>query len=1060
MDDDFQPLTKTGKKIIQQPVESTINQRPRRSIKHKFIKCNRDSPEKSFGFENPTEFETTVEDVYATTCQESTSKPKNRLKTYSKKNARSSGRQNRSKNTVPDADDSNLQMVEIIDDPSDDPNVSIAEIIETCVLDTEEYMRTCSRDVSNDSSSNTTIDYSEESSLSSSKNKINSNALRLSVGLVDCMKNKSILKHLNLDEHKVSDSCSNSSNSSSTFEGVLTKSQDEVKVDAKPIPEFCTPIRTRRVTRLSTISARRSIDVKVPKTAAAEDSASIIPNPKVIIHPIQQIETTPSIEPQRHISVEISENSATLPTESSSDHKMEPDTAILATPADPVVSSIETIETETIVTNQLLENTEENQLSTSVVPIDSIEISGEIKTDSIECNYSVAETTLEPLKIEMETESEPIPKEKCEIPSVTEEMKILEDVQCTEGSSIDNNPKEKTKSKKERKRAPDVHIVQPDDEVKSQLTSVVDLTEQDEVGSAHHIEKKSPDSEPSKQMDCVIEIEDSPRKQSSPSEHTKTEKLKKKKDSHSDKEKKAKRISDSSKKSDSSSTHKSTSRKSSSPADKNRSKDGKDSKSTEMKAKHHSSEKRSHKRSSSGIKTERDIIMNQLRALELKAANRNKTGTISQSPSEKPRDPVSKSKTKSTTDSIKSTAIEPKDDKTINTKNASDQGSSTVTSPSEKSRDQVSKPKMKSTSDSSKTKPKEPTANELKDDKTVNAKNTLDQGSSTVTPPSEKSRDPVSKPKIKPTSDSSKTKPKEPTVNEPKDDKTVNAKSALDQGSSTAAVNQSPSEKPRDPVTKPKVKSTSDSNKSKAKETNVNDPKDDKSMSAKNTSDQITTSNRKSQQPAGSSANRTAKSNRCGTDLILSECYLPKQVKYDESLYSIEALKAAQAAQEEQMKADAEAAKKAREILAAKEEQAKAARAAARLAKQEEARAEAERLAKIEAEKLAKIEAEKLAKMESEKAAKLAKAAAKALRSKQAKENLNRSNGKLTAIFLYFVNLNQIIFQIRHESKALACSQRKTILRNRKRPVLVYHRIKISFPKISKIHQPSFSINH
>lgn len=822
------------------PVESTINQRPRRKIKHKFIKCNRDSPEKSFTIESLSEVEGNAEDAHskdpdysdASTSQASIPKTKNQQKFSSKKVGRPSGRQNRSKDSVPDVDDSMLQMVEIIDDPSDDPNVSIEEIIETCVLDEEEYQRmiTCSKDVCNDSSSNTTTtsvtDQSEES-LNSSKNKTlciqNSCERQISVGLVDCMKNKNILKHFNFDERSANDD-------NNSFEEVFEKSLDEVteKLDIKPTTEFFTPIRTRRVTRLSSMSAgRRPADRNV--------SSPMHLSPKIKIGEIEPLETSTTPQLQDHAEIEISENSiasedATMIESCSSESRCEIETEQLVSTAEPQTIIEESSEASS-------ENTMEELVSSAEVHKGSVDISADVDVEPFESiELSADETIVEQSKItDIETENPPIRENNSETASEDNvDPSQPQEYECNDQLTTDEKTKEKTKLKKEKKRTSDKHNDRHENqsfaEETPQQTDFVSenqLTEQNKSDFIDSVEKKLEDSDPPKQI--TVESEGDAPKIICSGDSVKTEKTKKKRDSHSDKDNKMRRKSESSKKSeksfDSQSTSKSSSCKlsssSSSSTDK-RSKDSKESKSGES--------KKSHKRNSSGVRTEKDIIMDQLRLLEQKAANRNNKSTshiqTNKEASEKPRDPAVKSKIKSTPDATK----------------------------------------------------------------------------------------------LKP-------KPKEIPANEPKDDKSSSLKSASDQGSL----------------------------------------------------------NRK--QSSVTAANRLGgMSSRCGTDFILSECYLPKQVKYDESLYSIEALKAAQAAQEEQIKADAEAAKKAREILAAKEEQAKAARAAARLAKQEEAKALEK--AKMEAEKLAKAEAEK-----AEKAIKLAKAATKAARAKQVKDNSNKSTG-------------------------------------------------------------------
>lgn len=804
------------KKVTPPPVESTINQRPRRKIKHKFIKCNRES------LETVTDAEANVEDVVvavaaktelddlsdATTSQATKPKIKNHQKLTTKKNVRLSGRQNRSKDSVSDIDDSNLQMVEIIDDPSDDPNVSIEEIIETCVLDAEEYQRmvTCSKQVCNDSSSNTTTSVTDLSDvsfiISTDKTNFNSQCIQnscerqISVGLVDCMKNKNIVKHLALDERKMDDK-----NKSHTFEGVFNKSSDDVqeKVDIKPTTEFCSPIRTRRVTRLSTMSAHRSLltQLSLPKPLS----------PKIKIEGVQ-LENFNILE----------DTTTATKTESSSDiNKCENEDEILASSAHPQTLKIE----QSDMSNEITKDTETAEghkdltvISGDELKVEALENSGEIKLDNSQSEKD-ADDDLKSKTI------------------ATEPVKISQESGCNNWLTNDNKTKERTKLKKERKRNSQkqdrsLSIGEEKSQLssnKSQTASENQSTEQNKTDFITFMEKKFQDSDPSKQMQRTIADDGdcSVQNQETLGDIVKIEKSKKKKDSHSDKDNKSKRSSDAGKKSeksfDSQSTHKSSSSKSSSTSDKK----SKDSKLAEPKVKHHSSEqdlqtKKSHKRDNSCNRSEKEIAMEQLKAIEQKTANRNKPTSLShKDPSEKARDASVKSKTKPTPEITKV-----------------------------------------------------------------------------------------------------KSKTKEIVSNDPKDDKAPNSKNLLDQGSS----------------------------------------------------------NRKSQQQA-TSANRPSKSNRSGTDFILSECYLPKQVKYDESLYSIEALKAAQAAQEEQIKADAEAAKKAKEILAAKEEQAKAARAAARLAKIEEAKA------------LEKTKAE------AEKAAKLAKAAAKAARSKQLKESSSRSNGNL-----------------------------------------------------------------
>ncbi|XP_037032827.1 probable histone-lysine N-methyltransferase CG1716 isoform X2 [Bradysia coprophila] len=892
MDEQHANLKSTNvKKVTPPPVESSINQRPRRSIKHKFIKCNRDSPEKSFGAETSTEVTTNAENVFApepdTSCPSTShgtvTKAKTQQKSNSKKNARQSGRQNRCK----EVEDSNLQMVEIIDDPSDDPNVSIEEIIETCVLDAEEYQRmvACSKDaVSTDSSSNTSntvtcaTDLSEESSQSKSKTnydsicKQNSCDKQISVGLVDCMKSKNYLKRLNDERSKTT-----ASGTTNTFEGVLSASIDDSKeiaiTDVKPTVEFNSPIRTRRVTRLSSMYAHRPTDAQL--------GSPIRNSPKIKFEAAQPSDTTQITEQQTHSKVELLENVSTpedvlTRIESSDEIKCEDRNEILVSSTEPQVNTEDFREISS-------EKSNDELCTAAEVDTDSIEISNEVEVQHLETSDSpiqqaesiqsdaqqsidtvaqnsdshdiVAPTILEQLKCDTEIgDTVPVSEVKSGVEPARIEITSQES-ESNDQPANDEKTKEKLKSKKGRKRTSDKATIQPviaHDKQQSPPTIHVpehQSMEPNKIDSVSFVEKKSRDSYPSKQTQrtASCENEDNTRKQNTSGDIAKTEKSKKKRESSSGKDKTAKRPSDSSKttekpsdlqsthkSSDSQSTHKSSSSKSWTDR---KSRDFKDGKPVEPKTKSHSSEtdlstKKSHKRDSN--KTEKDIIMNQLRLLEQKAANRSKSASHHESNKE---------------------TLE---------------------------------------------KPREP---------------------------------PVKSAKAKPIPDATKIK-------------------------------------------------------SKPKETVAAEPKDDKPSNSKSLSDTVS-ANRKNQQAVSSTSRSSTKSNRCGTDSILSECYLPKQVKYDESLYSIEALKAAQAAQEEQMKADAEAAKKAREILAVKEEQAKAARAAARLAKAEAEKAEAEKAAKIEAEKAAKVEAEKMAKAEAEKAAKLAR---KAARSKQAKENANKSN--------------------------------------------------------------------
>lgn len=821
------------KKVTPSPVESTINQRPRRKIKHKFIKCNRDSPETSFITEALTEC---VEEVVvaatselessdASTAQATIPRTTNQQKSNSKKNVRLSGRQNQCKDSALDIDDSTLQMVEIIDDPSDDPNVSIEEIIETCVLDAEEYQRTVtgSKEVCNDSSSNTTTSVTEpdDGSLTSAdKTNFNTQCIQnscdkqISVGLVDCMKNKNIFKHLQLDEHNHDDK-----NSKNTFEGVFNKSSEDVieKVDIKPTTEFLSPIRTRRVTRLSSMSARRPTDIKL-STPSPKNNAEAI------------TEATKLTEFQNPIHLKTIDNQTKLEDaitqiETSCDTgfvKCENEVEIVASLADP--RTIELGRSECV---------KDEQLNTTELHNDLIGFGATIKPENIE-----NDATSEINEREIETEGILILEEQ-EISEPPGSPKIPQETNCNNRLINDEKTKEKIKLKKERKRTAEKHNIQGEEKSQSSTVPESQTTEQNRSEFITFMENKFQDSDLAKQMQRIVadDSEGSVRRQDSSSDVVKVEKNKKKKDCHADRDIKSKRTSDASKKSeksfDSESSFKSSNSRSSSSCDK-RGKDSKDCRPAELKVKQHPSEqdsqtRKSHKRDSISNRSEKEIAMDQLNQLRVneKTVNRNKLTSHSlKESSERIRDSSVKTKTKSTPDTTKA-----------------------------------------------KSKPKEIVQHDAKDDKSSSSKNVLDPSS-----------------------------------------------------------------------------------------------------------------NRKTQ-PQTTSANRpNSKNNRCGTDFILSECYLPKQVKYDESLYSIEALKAAQAAQEEQIKADAEAAKKAKEILAAKEEQAKAARAAARLARQEEAKA-------MEREK---AEAEKVAKVEADKAIKLAKAAAKAARTKQIKESSSRSNGNLS----------------------------------------------------------------
>lgn len=823
MEDTQSPTKLTNAKKNTPPtVESTINQRPRRKIKHKFIKCNRDSPDKVIGADYVDDVSdlTDLDMWIPSTSQATIPKTKTQPKHNSKKNARLSGRQNRCKESVTDIDDSSLQMVEIIDDPSDDPNVSIEEIIETCVLDAEEYQRmvNCTDSVSN--TTNSVADLSD-GNLSSAEKAMsqciqNSCDRQISVGLVDCMKDKNMLKRLTLDERNVDDTDQNN-----TIDDVLNKSLDEVKeiVEIQPSTEFCSPIRTRRVTRLST---RRPTDTKL--------ISSLQPSPKSKIEAFQSTEVSKINELQTPVNVERSENQTNL---------------------EETIIKIDSIDSGDISTNKC-ENTEKvMEITISTDSQEKCAMPNENKTDELTNTSEVrensseifveeiaAEIRLEHSQCEIEADdisSLPVLKQDPDIVSTgsVDTVQITEESECEERVISSEKAKERIKIKKERKRISEKHNVNfLNEEEKPQTLSESQSTEQNKIDFITFMEKKFQDSDPSKQIQHAIADEsDGIQKPDSSGDTAKIVKNKKKRDNHSDH--KSKRSSDPSKKL--SDSHKSCSNSKQSTLSDKRSKDSKDSKPAASKGKHNSTmpdlpAKKSHKRENPSNRTERDIVMDQLRAIEQKTANRNKSTVNSQHSQkelcEKGRDSSVKSKIKSTPDTIKS-----------------------------------------------------------------------------------------------------KSKTKDIISNDAKDEKSLNSKVVSDQGSS----------------------------------------------------------NRKSQQQTTPASRSNSKSNRCGTDVILSECYLPKQVKYDESLYSIEALKAAQAAQEEQMKIDAEKARKAKEILAVKEEQAKAARAAARLAKQEEAKA-LER---------AKIEAEKAEKAEAEKAIKLAKAAAKAARSKQSKEingNLNMSN--------------------------------------------------------------------
>lgn len=752
------------KKITPPTVESTINQRPRRKIKHKFIKCNRDSPEKVC-----TETEANIDvaaidsDVWdASTSQATVPKTKNQSKYNSKKNARPSGRQNRRKNSVPDIEDSNLQMVEIIDDPSDDPNVSIEEIIETCVLDAEEYQRmiASSKQASNDSSSNTTTSVTDQSDgLLTPSDKANSIAQckqnscerQISVGLIDCMKDKNMFKHLT-DDRKVDDK-----KEQNTFEGVFDKSIDEVKekVDIKPSTEFCSPIRTRRVTRLS---MRRPTDTKL--------SSPLHQSPKSKIEGVQTTETTNMTELPTLATVEKIDNSSEL-AEAIIKIESSADTSLIKSETDVILPISDTAATTTIQVDvsEISNEISDELVHTTEVYIDSSQVISELKVKTIEDYDSMADIKLENTQCEVkatENELRPVLNEELEVTS-TDTVKSSPESECNDRLIGVEKAKEKVKIKKERKRTSEKHIVQSSNVHERPQSSSIDLqtlpenqsTEQNKDDFINYMEKKFQDSDSSKQMQRTIADEsECIRKLDSSGEIVKSEKKKKNKESHSDN--KSKRTSDSSKKSeksfDSPSTHKSSNSKPSS-SDK-RSRDSKDLQT-----------KKSHKRDNSCNRSEKDIAMDQLKALEQKTSKINKS--------------------------------------TSNSHHIHKESS-------EKSRDASMKSKMKSTPDTTKV----------------------------------------------------KSKPKEMLSNDPKDEKSSSSKVLLDpQGSS----------------------------------------------------------NRKSQQQTTLTNRPSNKSNRSGTDVILSECYLPKQVKYDESLYSIEALKAAQAAQEEQMKADAEVARKAKEILAAKE---------------------------------------------------------------------------------------------------------------------------------------------
>lgn len=914
--EELQSLSKSAnvKKAPPPPVESTINQRPRRKIKHKFIKCNRDSPEKALNTESEVNFEDVptvaeTEEMPVASCSTSTKpKAKTQQNTSTEKNVRRSGRPNRPKDGVSDTDDSNLQMVEIIDDPSDDPNVSIEELIETCVLQSGEYdgMVSCSQQVSNDSSSNTVTSVADQSYAGiisvekTSLNSQNSFEKHISVGLVDCMKNMDIFRQLTSDRETLNDVKDN------TFEGVFNKSinnpEVKEKVDIKPTTEFCSPIRTRRVTRLSSMSARRhDLKLSTVKSPNLKNKVERTLQPEVSIVTDLQIDA----KNKKSEDPIVLDETASQSSSDTSSHKLHVEQEVVASSSD--IQPNEEMPVEII-----------GEVSTTV------EFSQEPMEIDDKINLSTTVESIINKEIEL-SQNEMQPDETCESQILEEKSdtcntELLTTPHECENKDLKNDgkPKEKTKSKKDRKRTSDKRSsVQGgkqsavEEKLNKSLTvsenKSIDQNKRDFINSMEE-KFRSLDSTKQIQQDIILGSEEIVRKSETTGEIAKIEKSKKKKESHSEKsssskDHKSKRASDSSKKLEKSfHAHSSKdkyvkseskgSSKSSSSSDK-KSKDSKDSKKIESKLKPHSLEQdlqitKSHKKDSSSNRSEKEIAMEQLKAIEQKTANRNK----------------------------------PSQHKEL----------------SEKNRDSSLKTKIKSAADI----------------------------------------------KVK-----SKTKETVPT--DQKDEKLNTSKTLLDQGSA----------------------------------------------------------NRKSQQQT-TSANRSNNKSSRGTDFILSECYLPKQVKYDETLYSIEALKAAQAAQEEQIRVDAEVARKAKEILAAKEQQAKAARAAARLAKMEEEKA---------AEKARAAEAIRLQEaVEAEKAAKLAKATAKAARSKQLKENSNKTNGKFT----FSSNFHETIITFTLQSlpeTLLVYSLQKMILRSNKYQARILQ-IKISFRKISKIRQLLFNTNH
>ncbi|KAJ6645462.1 putative histone-lysine N-methyltransferase CG1716, partial [Pseudolycoriella hygida] len=976
----------SSKKVTSTPVESSINQRPRRTIKHKFIKCNRDSPEKSA--DTSAEIDTKSEEVAGNVSIEPddsseksippSTKPKAKLKKDQKTRSRRSNRQNQSNDASVDFDDSSLQMVEIIDDPSDDPNVSIQEIIETCALDAQEYRRMTmsSKEVCSESSK-ATSDESDSNGKTSTKRTKKACEKQISVGLIDCMKSKNMLKHLMEDESTVSDKRKMSSSPNQALE--------KDKVENRPPKEISPSIRTRRVTRLSSISPHLMLDAKIdsPKNSSLKN--------KMEAQQIaaQTTEASKPVEFRVKIEIEKCENSPLLEdsgkqTDSQTEKIMETkEKAEEESGTEDVKDLLDILGGENASENAGA-TTERNQdLVVSEMTADESS-STSISTETAE--HSIAKlSAAEPADVELcfaepdeSSSAEPSPAEPSPDEPSSAEPSPAEpspaESSPTEPSPAEPSPAEPSPAEPSpaesspAESSPAEHSpaepspigptpaknlstdalhaeylfaepspagssppepspaetstaeLLPAEPLPAELLPAEPLPAEPSLAAPSPAEPSPAEPSPAEPSPTEPSPAEPSPTEPSPAEHSPAE--------HSPAEPAP---AESSHTDPSPAEHVETSQETEGRL--------KNEEKTKDKVKAKKERKRKAERIGNRLKDDGAGKLSTVASKKEVTSSSEKKSRDSDQSKQILQAHVDEGaqKHESVGDVVKPEKIKKK-------------------KLSHSDKDKVSKSKR--TSDSSRKSDGQST-HKVSSSKSLVKKNKEAKSTESKLKHTLAEQDQQMKKGHKRDNSSNRSE-KEISTDQSKqiEQKTLNRSKSSSASQLFQSQNFQSSEKTRDSIGKSKVKSTTVKSK---------DP-----SSSKIPTDAVST-NRKNQQPTTSTNRTSGKSNRSGTDFILSECYLPKQVKHDDNLYSIEALKAAQAAQEEQVKADAEFARKAKEILAAKEEQAKAARAAARLAR-------------LEAEK-----AEKIAKAEADKAAKQAKAAAKASRQKH-KETSNKSN--------------------------------------------------------------------